>query len=534
VAGIGYSPPYFAGDKNSPGEPVSRCQSWRLGAQLPGFANAGPLAPRMSLCDTSTSLSCIVFSVSISLTTSEQPLCASAFPDGTPLNVFFGWSEARRATDRRYRIAQDIHWLLRGLGGDVCLAHLAGRPLGLRRSGEGIAAPPTASVDARQFVAASDGSPALADAQRVIDSLQAAIGSPEIARHAAVFDAFEKLAAHVDLESLSRLRPQPAAAPPATSQRHILIIKLGALGDFVQALGPVPEIRRRHSGDRLTLLTTRRYAELARQTGLFDAVLVDRRPRLVDLRGWVALRRTLRGEHFDRVYDFQTSDRSNAYFWLMRRGLQPEWSGTAWPCSHPHANLARDRQHTMDRQAEQLLMAGIHPVSLVPWLPPPAALPASLAGRRFVLLIPGSSPHRPAKRWPAEHFGELARRLAGAGYLPVVVGVIGEEALGGAIRAICPEAVDLTGHTDVSGLAALAQAASLTIGNDTGATHVAAAGGHPVVVLFSKASEPGLCAPRGRAVRVLIEPNLTDLPVEAVVAAGLATLAPAETAAAAP
>ena len=140
------------------------------------------------------------------------------------------------------------------------------------------------------------------------------------------------------------------------------------------------------------------------------------------------------------------------------------------------------------------------------------------------MLIPGSSPRHPAKRWPAERYGELAGRLSRAGWLPVVCGVAGEDALGGAIRAICPECVDLIGQTDVAGLAALAKAATLTIGNDTGATHVAAAGGNPVVVLFSGTSDPALCAPRGAAVRLLVEPDLARLSVETVFAAGLAAV----------
>jgi ADP-heptose:LPS heptosyltransferase len=466
------------------------------------------------------------------LTTSLPPLCAGAFPDTTPLNAFFAWNETRRVTDRRYRLACDIQWLLHNSGSDICLAHLAGQPLGLRRSHGRIAVLPMAAAHARQFLAGCADSPAAAAAQRVIDSLQAAIGSTEIARHAAVFRAFEELAEHVDLDALSRLRPQPKASRLVSRQRRILIIKLGALGDFIQALGPVPAIRQHHAGDRLTLLTTRRYADIARRTGLFDAILIDRRPRIFDMRGWLALRRVLRGEHFDRVYDFQTSDRSNTYFWLLRPGPLPEWSGTARRCSHPHANFGRDRQHTMDRQAEQLLMAGIHPVSLVPWLPAAGSLPSTVAGRRFALLVPGSSPNRPAKRWPVDRFAELARRLSRAGYLPVVVGVAGEREIGRAICAACLDAIDLVGRTDVAELAALAQAASLTIGNDTGATHVAAAGGNPVVVLFSRASSPSLCAPRGAAVRVLTEPDLADLAVETVFAAAVAAAAQAEVTAA--
>ena len=457
----------------------------------------------------------------VALSTAPARLTAAAFPKATPLNSFVAWNEARYAKDRRYRIICDIYWILDNLGTETCLAHLAGQPLALRRSGGRIASNPATRALAEGFLAESTVLPAVAAAQRVIDSLQAAIGSLDMARHAAVFSAFEILARHVDLDALALSRPQPKFAGLQSLPRRILIVKLGALGDFVQALGPVPAIRSHHAGDHIALLTTARYAALAAETGLFDDILVDRRPRGFDVPGWLALRRMLRRERFDRIYDFQTSDRSNAYFWLLRPGRPPEWSGTAWRCSHPHANRDRDRLHTMDRQAEQLLMAGIHPVPLTPSLPSAAPLPAMLAGRRFVLLIPGSSPGHPAKRWPVQNYGELATGLSGAGYLPVVIGVAGEEPLGRAIRAICPEALDLIRQTDVAGLTGLARAAALTVGNDTGATHVAAAGGHPVVVLFSSASDPSLCAPRGASVRVLIEPDLTTVTVETVLAAAL-------------
>jgi ADP-heptose:LPS heptosyltransferase len=179
----------------------------------------------------------------------------------------------------------------------------------------------------------------------------------------------------------------------------------------------------------------------------------------------------------------------------------------------------------MDRQAEQLLMAGIYPVSPVPWLPAAGSLPVALAGKRFVVLIPGSSPRHLAKRWPAGRYGELAIKLKRAGYMPVLVGVHGEADLGRMICDICPDAVDLIGRTDVAALAALVRSAALTVGNDTGATHVAAAGGNPVVVLFSRASDPGLCAPRGELVHVLMEPDLGDISVETVFAACMAIAA---------
>jgi ADP-heptose:LPS heptosyltransferase len=335
--------------------------------------------------------------------------------------------------------------------------------------------------------------------KRLADSLAAAIGNRDTAAHAAVFAAFEELDA------------------PRTSPRRILVIRLSAFGDFIQSLGPMAAIRHHHAGDRVILLTTRPFAGFAEQLGLFDEVLVDDRPRPLDLLGWLALRRRLRQGRVDRVYDLQTATRSNVYAWLLRPGM-PEWSGIAWRSSHPHANLGRDSQHTLDKQAEQLLMAGIYPTPL-PALPPfDRALPERLKGGDFVLLVPGSSPQHPAKRWPAGRFGVLARALDEKGYLPVVVGSRHERPLAAAIGEACPAALDLVGRTDIAMLAALAQRAALMVGNDTGVCHLAAAAGCPLVVLFSRESDPARVAPRGPLVRILGAPDLNDLAADAVIA----------------
>jgi ADP-heptose:LPS heptosyltransferase len=345
--------------------------------------------------------------------------------------------------------------------------------------------------------------------RRLADTLAAAIGNPDSAAHAAVFAAFEEL-----------------TAPPHPGPRRILVIRLSAFGDFIAALGPIAAIRRHHARDRISLLTARPLAGFAEELGLFDEVLVDDRPTPFALFGWLALRRRLRQGSFDRVYDLQTSTRSAISAWLLRPRL-PEWSGIAWHCSHPHANRERDRQHIIDKQAEQLLMAGIYPTPL-PALPPlPAlgrALPDGLEGRDFVLLVPGSSPQHLTKRWPTARFEMLARALDEIGHVPVIVGSVHEAPLAASIREACPAAVDLVGRTNHALLAALARRAALTIGNDTGVCHLAAAAGSPVIVLFSRASDPARHAPRGPVVRILSAPDLNDLAADAVIAEAIGIL----------
>lgn len=273
--------------------------------------------------------------------------------------------------------------------------------------------------------------------------------------------------------------------------RRILVIRLGALGDFVQSFGPFAAIRAHHPEARITLLTTRPFAALAERAPWFDAVLVDSRPAWWNAVGLLRLSRMLR--EFDFVYDLQTSARSSRYFRLAGR---PRWSGIVPGCSHPHDNPRRDAMHTRERQREQLEMAGIaaFPFPALDWLAgrPPVALPD-----RAALLVPGAAPHRPRKRWPAERFGALAARLAGSGYAPVVVGTRAETPLAATIQAACPGALDLTGRTGIADLAGLAARSRLAVGNDTGPMHLAAAIGCPCLVLFSAESDPALTAPRG-------------------------------------
>jgi ADP-heptose:LPS heptosyltransferase len=451
-----------------------------------------------------------------------QSLRASDFPAGTPLNAFFAWNETRWGRDRRYTIARDLSYLYRRFKADeaylaVCVCHIAIRPVIRWRLRSRILLSSAGLATAMGMRSRCCDTPAVGSARRLVKSLLASIGAVELEKHAAVFKAFEELSELVDLDALAALRPRFVARPPSLGKRKILVIKLSALGDFVQALGPAAAIRQHHAADEITLLTTRAFAALAQQSGFFDKIAIDARPEVFEVANWAALRRVLRGGGFDRVYDLQTSDRSSLYYWLFFPTDPPEWSGIAWRCSHPHANLRRDTQHTVDKQAEQLLMAGIHPTPLPRCPASSQPLPAGLKPRAFFILIPGSSPRHTAKRWPARCYGELAQQLLqSTGILPVIIGGVGEEALAAEVRAACPAAIDLVGHTELTSLVDLADAAAFTIGNDTGATHIAAVGDHPVVVLFSDASDPGRCAPRGRRVQVLTSSCLDNLSVSQV------------------
>ena len=309
-----------------------------------------------------------------------------------------------------------------------------------------------------------------------------------------------------------------AASRARVEHPRILVIKLGALGDFVQAMGPAAAIRAHHADATITLLTTAPFAELARRAPYFDEVWIDERPGLLAPRGIAALRRRLRQAGFTRVYDLQTSSRSSSYFYLIGPGARPQWSGIARGASHPHDNQRRNFMHTIDRQADQLRRAGI---ATVP--PPELSWAASDIARfslpeRIVVLVPGGAAHRPAKRWPVDHYGALAAAIAAREATPVVIGGPQEMALASAILSCCPTAHDLTGQTSFGDIVALGRVALRAVGNDTGPMHLLAAAGCKATVLYSGASDPALTAPRGADIIVLQRSNLADLAVAEVAA----------------
>ena len=303
---------------------------------------------------------------------------------------------------------------------------------------------------------------------------------------------------------------------------RILVIKLGALGDFIQALGPMQAIRRQHRSAYVALLTTASFADLARDSKLFDEIWIDDRAPVRRVARWLHLALWLRRSRFDRVYDLQTSRRTAWYFFLMR-AVAPfarfEWSGIAPFCSHPHDNPERNAMHTIERQAEQLRLAGIAQVRAANL----SFLSADVAHfhlpERFVLLVPGGALHRPEKRWPASSYAILAQELMERGIVPVVLGAESERELGDGIAALCPGARNLAGQTSLGEVAELARHAAAAVGNDTGPMHIVAGVGCPAIVLFSSASDPALCAPRGKWVRVFRRASLPELSVAEVAAA---------------
>lgn len=297
---------------------------------------------------------------------------------------------------------------------------------------------------------------------------------------------------------------------------NILVIKHGALGDFWICTEAFAAIRAHHPDAHITLLTTEPYFDLAQKSPWFDTVWIDKKPKFWQVAGWLNLRKRLLSGNFTRVYDLQTSDRSAIYFNLFKPNKPPEWAGHVAGASHRHSGPERDKLHALHLRRHQLVIAGI--TELVPidyhWLN--GDLTEFHLPPRIAIIVAGSSPRHPEKRWPSEKYAALGRRLTVAGIRPVLLGTNQDAEINKLIYNECVGAVNLTGKTDFGQIASLARIAHVAIGNDTGPMHLIAQLGCPTLTLFSSKSNPDHSRPLGRMTAILQQPDLRNLDVKPV------------------
>jgi heptosyltransferase-2 len=124
-------------------------------------------------------------------------------------------------------------------------------------------------------------------------------------------------------------------------------------------------------------------------------------------------------------------------------------------------------EENRQRAAELLLSSGVRPDSLR-------------------IAVGAGASYGSAKCWPPDRFAELANRLqAHSGVDVILFGTRAEASVSSAIAAGMQRApIDLTGKTAINDLPDLLSQCHLFIGNDSGAMHVAAAVGLPVVAVF--------------------------------------------------
>lgn len=303
----------------------------------------------------------------------------------------------------------------------------------------------------------------------------------------------------------------------AARARRVLLRLPNWLGDIVMAAPTVAALAHALPGARLTAQCIAPFVPLARLLpGVHEAVAAGRDRGPGEL--W-ASRRALRAGGYDLAVVFPRGVRAALAPWLARVPVRVGFGDAGKRLLLTHGL----RGWRPLRRAHRSLFYGAlaRPLGATPGAPwslmaPPAALEAAdqLLGRLgrdpaqpLVVLEPGAR-YGPAKCWPPERFGALARVLMAEGCAVATVGTAATQPVEEDVaRASGPGLLRTAGRTDdLLALVGLLARARLVVANDTGPMHLAAALGTPVLALFG-ATDPEVSAPRGPGpIRLVMQP----------------------------
>jgi heptosyltransferase-2 len=288
----------------------------------------------------------------------------------------------------------------------------------------------------------------------------------------------------------------------AERSRRVVVRPPNWLGDAVLALPALTALRAHFADAHLTIAAAPAVAALCREeTGVvFDDV--------IELPGRTrAAIAALRDRRFDVGVLLPNSFRSAWQMW--RAGIAERWG---YATSARRALLTKrcrpDRQwrrrHQSDYYRQLVIGLGVPCGDDGPRLAPTVAsrqtadmLLGDLAGARLVGIAPGAA-YGEAKQWPPDRMAALVRRLLEADAAAVVlVGAAHDREASRAIESwlrthaphVARRVIDLTGRTSVGALIGLIARMAVFVSNDSGAMHVAAAVGRPVVALFGPTDE---------------------------------------------
>jgi len=299
----------------------------------------------------------------------------------------------------------------------------------------------------------------------------------------------------------------------------VVVLAPNWLGDAVMALPAIGDVRRRFPAARLVVAARRAVAEVFELVPGVDArVTLEWSGRWWQRRAFTADVRRLRQLGADLALLLPNSF---AAVWLARRAaIRERWgydsdmrgSLLSRAVSRPRRGLHQGAYYQYLTRELGIESGPLNPVVTVPAGVSAAAREQLLArgwdGARSLVVFASGAAYGNAKRWipssAARVVTDLVRRRRAT---CVMVGSPSDTAtVREVVRAVgadaMPHVLDMTGQTTIPMLAGVLSIASACVANDSGAMHLAAAAGTPLVALFGptrEAETAPLTRPGGRA-----------------------------------
>jgi heptosyltransferase-3 len=306
---------------------------------------------------------------------------------------------------------------------------------------------------------------------------------------------------------------------------RILVIRGGAIGDFVLTLPALGLLRDAFPEARIEILGYRHIVAIAVEREYADA---SRSIEYAPLAGFFNPKSDLDPElcayfaGFNQIISYLFDPDSFFAGNLHRAGVRHLITGD------PRISDERHAAAQLAAPLEQLaLYLDDHSARIFPSQSDRAAAESILQG----LLPPGDAPivvvhpgsGSPRKNWPLDAWLELLHSLPA--FIPgfqilLVSGESDTQRTQSLLAALPPDAVGVLKDLPLTTLGAIFSRASLFIGHDSGISHLAAASECPCVLLFGP-TDPEIWAPANPRVRIVTSPTgvMADIALDTVRAA---------------
>jgi len=274
----------------------------------------------------------------------------------------------------------------------------------------------------------------------------------------------------------------------------ILVRSTNWIGDAVMTLPAVRSIRQNFPEARISILAQPWVADLFTANRYVDEVLIyQKKGEHAGLRGLLRLAAELRPRRFSTAILLQNAFEAAL---LARLAGIPVIAGYSRDARRPllsHAAVISKeirKKHQVYYYQDMLRQLGLQTGADTLYLELAAELRdwaedfVDKLPRPLIGLNPGAA-YGPAKRWPAEKYALLAKRLAETtGGTILVFGTDADRKAAETIAKATPSLTDLTGRTSLSQAMGLIECCDVFVTNDSGLMHVAAAAKTPLVAIF--------------------------------------------------
>jgi heptosyltransferase-1 len=279
---------------------------------------------------------------------------------------------------------------------------------------------------------------------------------------------------------------------------HILVVRLGAMGDIIHALPAVASLKHSFPGARVTWVVEPRWAPLLEANPFVDRVTPLRRGTA---RGILESWREIRCERYEFAVDFQGLIKSAATAACARPtrifGFHRSQAREPAAALFYSDEVRSASEHVVDRNLDLAVAAGATAALRVFPLPP-GAPEGELPHADFVLASPLAGWRR--KQWPLAYYGALAARLRAE--LGMALVLDGPESASAELAEVAGAQRHFSG---LPGLIDATRRAAAVVGVDSGPMHLAAALGRPGVAIFGP-TDPARNGPYASKMRVLRSP----------------------------